>query len=70
MSMPDIVEDAFDRGRQLERSRCAKIVCPDCAKGVDLDRRSWDHILETVQGHASWTRACLARTILEPFADT
>jgi hypothetical protein len=66
MSAPDIVEDAFERGRQLERRRCAKIVCPDCAKGIHRDGDM--HVLETVQGHAFHMRACLAATVLDgPF---
>lgn len=62
----DLVEEAFVRGQQLERLRCAAIVCPDCAKGVPLDERNSEHILETIQGYASWSRACLAKTILNP----
>lgn len=64
MSTPDIVDDAFERGRLIERERCARIVCPDCAKGVY--RQNGEHILETIQGHASWVRSCLANTILNP----
>lgn len=58
-----ITAQAVAEAIAVERERCAKIVCPDCAKGINLDRSSWDHILETIQGHASWTRACLAKTI-------
>lgn len=66
MSTPDIVEDAFERGRQLERSRCAKIVCPDCAKNIWLDKDHRTHVLETIQGYTAHERACLAYTILHP----
>lgn len=62
----DTVEEAFARGQRIERLRCAAIVCPDCAKGIPLDGRNSDHVLETIQGYASWTRACLAKTILNP----
>lgn len=68
MSTPDIIEEAFDRGRRLERWRCAKIVCSDCAKGVPRDQKNRDHVIETIEGHAYHVRACLALTILDgPF---
>lgn len=63
MSTPDIVEDAFQRGRQIERERCAKITCPDCARGIPISSNG-EHILETIQGHVAHSRACLARSIL------
>lgn len=63
----EILDEAFERGQRVERLRCARIVCPDCAKGVPVDRGG-EHILETIQGHASWSRTCLAKTILDPTA--
>lgn len=65
----ELLDEAFERGQRVERLRCAKIACPDCAKGVYLDERNGDHVLEAIQGHASWTRACLARTILNPMGE-
>jgi hypothetical protein len=65
MSTPDIVEDAFERGRQLERLRCAKIVCPDCAKGVPINHK-FGHVIEWIEGHPYHSRECLAKTILSP----
>lgn len=67
MSTPDIVEDAFERGRHLERLRCAKIVCSDCAKGIPVDKG--EHVLETCQGYTLHSRACLAQTILNPLSE-
>jgi hypothetical protein len=59
----EIAEDAFERGRELERCRCAKIVCPDCAKGVKLDKHG-DHVLEWIEGNPYHVRVCLAKTII------
>lgn len=68
MSAPDIIEEAFERGRRLERLRCAKIVCPDCAKGLAPDNNG-EHILEIIQGYAAHTRACLAHSILHDLSE-
>jgi hypothetical protein len=59
----DLLNEAFERGQRVERLRCAKIVCPDCAKDVEL--ADGIHILETIGGNVYWSRACLAKTILE-----
>lgn len=67
MGTRDLTE-SFDSGRRHEAQRCAKIVCPDCAKGVYLDHTG-EHILETIQGQVSWSRACLAKTILQAYAE-
>ena len=68
MSEASMIEEAFARGRELERNRCARLVCQDCANGI-WRGQNWTHIIETIQGHIAHERACLARSILEPLVD-